>query len=81
MYILSSSSSSSSKYAHIGFASSSCRQASHNINNIISDCITTSPYYIQLKTKAVPILYCFVTMLYYYSSIRAAGSSCCVTEL
>ena len=77
MYILSSSSSSSSKYAHIGFASSSCRQASHNI----SDCISTHPYYIQLKTKAVPILYCFVTMLYYYSSIRAGGSSCCVTEL
>ena len=77
MYILSSSSSSSSKYAHIGFASSSCRQASHNI---ISDCISTHPYYIQLKTKAVPILYCFVIM-YYYSSIRAAGSSCCVTEL
>ena len=80
MYILSLSSSSLSKYAHIGFASSSCRQASHNINNIISDRISTHPYYIQLKTKAVTILYCFVIM-YYYSSIRAAGSSCCVTEL
>ena len=81
MYILSLSSSSLSEYAHIGFASTKFMEFAgrhHNINNIISDCISTHPYYIQLT---VPILYCFVTMLYYHSSIRAAGSSCCVTEL